>query len=1028
MKCTGRHAAGATFCAVLFALGSVSAFSAAVEVPGDRAWTDTGIDLAEGETFRVEARGKVEITHPRRAGRDGFERLVGPEGTYLYETAVKDRAFPLPAAEGGPSPCYALIGRIGADGAPFLVGRERRMTAPTAGRLHLGINDFDVADNTGAFTARIDAGGAVGQPAPEPDDVVYRAVDLPEGRPVRDARVVILYVDGLRYDVLREMAASGHLPAITEIFFDGGTDFASAFSGFPSSTLASNGTIYTGMFANRSGIKGNNWFDRKRRRGGTYLEPFGATVAADRMRPAGVRALGTALTRGVRALTSRGRARNAADREEEIPLLQDYVCRAGMEYYSTIAPILPLSPPNRYEVDGATVVPPFRMHRAADYADTINLRYGLDLVLQPDARLMNFWFPGVDSACHESPRAQFGGGRRPLRELDRAVAAIAAELKRKKIWDRTYLILLADHGTSGGRNGVIYKVDIARDLFFRPDTGLGVDVRWYDDGYLSAEAGGGGFAYVDHGEGECGVYLPHASIDSGDWLRRNTLCELRRYRLGGEAGEVDLVERMLAWDLGDEDPFPGRIGGRPVGQLLVKLDDRRAAVFGQEGTQALIEREPSGRRRWRYRYLPATMIDCTPGGAVRWEGGAGGDPFGYLAAGLDAAWMGEFHSEREWIEATKYCLYPDAVVSVAAQLFWDGPMAAREARFSPDMILCAAPGWAFAPPGEPSGAHGYLTYESAHIPFLVAGPNVRGGIVLTNAVRTADLVPTVLELLGIRFDPERFDGKPVNGFLKAEGEEKPPRPGESLQALLAKLPYGAAEPDAADIRADYARRVEERRPGYLVPDARYRGHDLQDPKDVHVIGANLFGILNREVLADLDNLYDLVHTGDRKRPLTAGIRKLIEGYDALPDRYPKERVRELLFALQIPEVTIGEVPSAIFLSWTGLAGRGVVFRACLLLKWIEHLFSDMDAAILYPAGSPKVRLVSNANYLFGGMRATLDAVSWGATYYIGNALYDGVYRVEKWHERSVRARRGHQGPAPAWPPGPSAAGEDPPGQ
>ena len=53
MKCTGRHAAGATFCAVLFALGSVSAFSAAVEVPGDRAWTDTGIDLAEGETFRM---------------------------------------------------------------------------------------------------------------------------------------------------------------------------------------------------------------------------------------------------------------------------------------------------------------------------------------------------------------------------------------------------------------------------------------------------------------------------------------------------------------------------------------------------------------------------------------------------------------------------------------------------------------------------------------------------------------------------------------------------------------------------------------------------------------------------------------------------------------------------------------------------------------------------------------------------------------------------------------------------------------
>ena len=47
MKCTGRHAAGAAVCAILFVLGPVSAFSAAVEVPGDLAWTDTGIDLAE---------------------------------------------------------------------------------------------------------------------------------------------------------------------------------------------------------------------------------------------------------------------------------------------------------------------------------------------------------------------------------------------------------------------------------------------------------------------------------------------------------------------------------------------------------------------------------------------------------------------------------------------------------------------------------------------------------------------------------------------------------------------------------------------------------------------------------------------------------------------------------------------------------------------------------------------------------------------------------------------------------------------
>ena len=137
-------------------------------------------------------------------------------------------------------------------------------------------------------------------------------------------------------------------------------------------------------------------------------------------------------------------------------------------------------------------------------------------------------------------------------------------------------------------------------------------------------------------------------------------------------------------------------------------------------------------------------------------------------------------------------------------------------------------------------------------------------------------------------------------------------------------------------------------------------------------------------------------------PARTGVRKLAAGYDRLPDRYPKERVRELVFALQIPHVTLGEVPSVIFLSWTGLAGRGVFLRAGLLIEWIEHLFSDTDRALLYPAGGPDVRVVSNANYLLGGVRLTLDAVSWGTTYYVGNALYDGIYRVEKWNERARR--------------------------
>lgn len=989
----------AAACAAIAAAAS----AAPIAVPGNRDWTDTGVDVAAGEQLAISATGEMEISHWKFAGRDGFEWLVGPQGTYLYDTVVSDKAFPLPAAGRGPAPCYALIGRIGADGAPFLVGRDYRAQAPASGRLFLGVNDFDVSDNSGGFSADIALGEAARAREAQPDAVVHRAIDFPEGRPVKDANVVILYVDGLRYDVLREMAEGGYLPTIREVFFDRGTDFASAFTGFPSSTLASNSTMYTGVFTSRTGIKGNNWFDRKRREGNTYLEPFGATVAADVLRPAGLRYLGVMIRRGARALTPGGSDKNAEERKGEVPLLQDYIKGAGMEYYTTIQPTLPMSPPNRYEVDGATVVPPFMMHRAMDYADDINTRYGLEMVIQPDARVMNFWFPGVDTASHDSPRAQFGNSRRSLYSLDRSVAAIVAELKRKKMWDRTYMILLSDHGTAGGKSSVIQKVDLGRDLFHDAANGLGVDVRWYDDAYDSGGAEKRRFAFIDYGEGECSVFLPYASIDSGDWLRRNTLCQLRHYRTGGAGGETDLVERILGWDLGAQNLYPGKIADRPVAQILLKIDAERTAVFGRNGTRALIERRAGENGRHRFRYLPVTEISCTPEGEVRVGGAAGDDPFGYLKAGIDGAWMGEFHSEREWLEAAKYCAYPDAVVSAANHLAWDGRIAEREQRFSPDMVLCAAKGWSFEPPDEPSGAHGYLDYETAHIPLLVAGPNVRGGVVITNAARTADVVPTVLMLLGVAYDPAAFDGKPLAGFLKAEGDEGAGRGGESLKALMAKLPYSAEKADRTDIIAEYERRAEEKKPAFLAPDGRYKGHDISRAGDIHVIGADIFGVMNREVLTDLDNLYDLAYPGDRKQPIRTGIRKLVSGYDKLPDHYPKERVRELVFALQIPQFTLGEAPSVIFLSWTGLAGRGVFLRASLLIKWIEHLFSDMDRALLYPAGNPDIRVVSNVNYLFGGMRLTLDAVSWGTTYYVGNALYDGIYKAEKWNEKARRA-------------------------
>ncbi|MCX6357283.1 MAG: hypothetical protein NT045_05320, partial [Candidatus Aureabacteria bacterium] len=426
----------------------------------------------------------------------------------------------------------------------------------------------------------------------------------------------------------------------------------------------------------------------------------------------------------------------------------------------------------------------------------------------------------------------------------------------------------------------------------------------------------------------------------------------------------------------------------------------------QDGAQAVIERKADPERGDLYRYIPAENISGTSDGTISFEGTDGDDPCGYLDAGASPAFLKEYHTEWEWLEWGKYQRYPDAVVGIANQMFWDGQMAARENRYSPDMVLCANAGWSFEKAQNPAGGHGYLYYESTHIPLLVTGPNVRKGIMISDAVRTADIVPTVLSLLGINSGGKQLDGMPIKGFLKREGEPDMPSGGGSANALLARLPREEAVTDSADIISLYERRRGEKKPAFLATDERYQGHNLESPGDIHVISANVLGLLNREVFDDVDNLFDLAYPGDRKKPLSSGIGALGAGYDKIPNIYPKERVGELMHALQIKELTWGDAPSIILMSPTGAAGRGAIFRGTLIITWLEHIFSDMDYAMLYPVRDRNIRVVSNVNYLLEGVRISLEKISWGLTHYVGKALYDGIYHVEKFDEKIVRGEKG----------------------
>ena len=106
-----------------------------IRVPANQAWTDTGITVNAGDHVAFQASG--EITYGRSPGQ-----TATPDGG-----ADRRANYPDPGA-----PVGALIGKVG-NSAPFGIGTQGQpLPMPASGRLMLGVNDNELADNGGFFT------------------------------------------------------------------------------------------------------------------------------------------------------------------------------------------------------------------------------------------------------------------------------------------------------------------------------------------------------------------------------------------------------------------------------------------------------------------------------------------------------------------------------------------------------------------------------------------------------------------------------------------------------------------------------------------------------------------------------------------------------------------------------------------------------------------------------------------------------------------------------------------------------------
>jgi PA-IL-like protein len=110
-----------------------------VRVEARSAWTDTGIEVRQGQTLFIAASGRV---------RWGPNRQDGPQGE---RNSPRNDGRPIPSRPAG-----ALIGRVGEGHDYFFVGESSGpIRMRSAGQLYIGINDDFLNDNSGTFSVTI---------------------------------------------------------------------------------------------------------------------------------------------------------------------------------------------------------------------------------------------------------------------------------------------------------------------------------------------------------------------------------------------------------------------------------------------------------------------------------------------------------------------------------------------------------------------------------------------------------------------------------------------------------------------------------------------------------------------------------------------------------------------------------------------------------------------------------------------------------------------------------------------------------
>ncbi len=303
-----------------------------------------------------------------------------------------------------------------------------------------------------------------------------------------------------------------------------------------------------------------------------------------------------------------------------------------------------------------------------------------------------------------------------LRQLDFQLGRVLGDFDRAGLLDKLTLMLVSDHGMCPVKQHCNFKALVEDKI------GLTVASRylWEDASLNRRKAHYDRFnALVDYtGDRYMGVWLrkplPFHSAEKPafeSWQIRPDATDMAAYPTAH--GRINLFDTLMASEC--------------VDAVAYSVGENRIRVRTQGGEAEFAQ--PRGPRTdISYRLI------------------SGSDPFMWAGKVRQDILNGTPASPLAWLDETEHTPFPAFVSSLLAFM--------SEKNRRPDIVVFSAPGWDFSTTLH--SGHGGLRDCETYIPVMAAGPGIPHRMAST--VRSVDIVPTILELMGKPIPPD-MDGR-----------------------------------------------------------------------------------------------------------------------------------------------------------------------------------------------------------------------------------------------------------------------------